>query len=224
MAVKKETVDENLERLLEHLRRNRGFDFTGYKRASLERRITKRMDDLGIASYADYLDYLEVHPEEFDPLFNTILINVTRFFRDEATWTYLSDEVLPALISRRPATSAIRVWSAGCATGEEAYTIAMVLGELLGPDLFRDRVKIYGTDVDEEALTRARQAIYSEKEVEGVPAALLEKYFDNLDGAFVFKKDFRRQVIFGRHDLVQDAPISKVDLLVCRNALMYFNT
>ena len=224
MAVKKETVDENLERLLEHLRRNRGFDFTGYKRASLERRITKRMDDLGIASYADYLDYLEVHPEEFDPLFNTILINVTRFFRDEATWTYLSDEVLPALISRRPATSAIRVWSAGCATGEEAYTIAMVLGELLGPDLFRDRVKIYGTDVDEEALTRARQAIYSEKEVEGVPAALLEKYFDNLDGAFVFKKDFRRQVIFGRHDLVQDAPISKVDLLVCRNALMYFNS
>jgi two-component system, chemotaxis family, CheB/CheR fusion protein len=224
MAVKKETVDENLEKLLEHLRRNRGFDFTGYKRASLERRITKRMEDLGIPSYADYLDYLEVHPEEFDPLFNTILINVTRFFRDETAWTYLSDEVLPGLLARRSPSAAVRVWSAGCATGEEAYTVAMVLAELLGPDVFRDRVKIYGTDVDEEALTKARQATYTEREVEGVPATLLTKYFDSTDGLFSFKKDFRRQVIFGRHDLVQDAPISKVDLLVCRNALMYFNT
>jgi two-component system, chemotaxis family, CheB/CheR fusion protein len=224
MAAKKEVIDEHLERLLEHLRRNRGFDFTGYKRASLARRITKRMDDIGIASYADYVDFLEVHPEEFNPLFNTILINVTHFFRDEAAWTYLAGEVLPGLVSRRSPSSVLRVWSAGCASGEEAYTIAMLFAELLGPDQFRDRVKIYGTDLDEEALSKARHASYTSKEVEGVPPALLEKYFDAADGEYVFKKDYRRQVIFGRHDLVQDAPISKVDLLVCRNALMYFNS
>jgi two-component system, chemotaxis family, CheB/CheR fusion protein len=223
MAARKELIDDNLERLLDHLRRNRSFDFTGYKRASIARRITKRLDDIGIASYAEYLDYLEVHPEEFQQLFNTILINVTDFFRDEGTWTYLAEEVLPGLVSRRSG-SFLRVWSAGCATGEETYTIAMILAELLGPEQFRDRVKIYGTDVDEEALAKARHGAYTEKEVENVPPALLAKYFDQVDGSFIFKKDFRRQVIFGRHDLVQDAPISKVDLLVCRNALMYFNS
>src|SRR3954468_4318745 len=116
MAAKKEIVDESLEKLLEHLRPNRGFDFTAYKRASLARRITKRMEDIGIPSYAEYLDYLEVHPEEFNPLFNTILINVTHFFRDDTAWKYLAEEVLPALLERRPPTSVIRVWSAGCAS------------------------------------------------------------------------------------------------------------
>src|SRR3954468_20013581 len=101
---RKEVVDDSLERLLEHLRRNRGFDFTGYKRASLARRITKRMEDIGIPSYAEHVDYLEVHPEEINPLFNTILINVTHFFRDESAWTYLAEEVLPALLERRPPT------------------------------------------------------------------------------------------------------------------------
>jgi two-component system CheB/CheR fusion protein len=224
MAAKKEPVDENLEKLLEYLRRNRGFDFTGYKRASLARRIGKRMEDVGITSYAEYLDYLEVHTEEYDPLFNTILINVTHFFRDEGAWKYLADEVLPGLIERRSPTSAIRVWSAGCATGEEAYTIAIILAELLGPEQFRDRVKIYGTDVDEEALEKARHATYTAHEVEGLNPVLLEKYFDVAEGIYTFRKDLRRQVIFGRHDLIQDAPISKVDLLVCRNALMYFNS
>jgi two-component system, chemotaxis family, CheB/CheR fusion protein len=218
-----ESPDVELELLLNHLRQNRGFDFTGYKRASLERRIQKRMSDIRIASYPEYVDYLEVHPEEFNTLFNTILINVTTFFRDENAWSYLAEQILPELVARRPALSAIRVWSAGCATGEEAYTIAMIFAEMLGPDAFRDRVKIYGTDIDEEALTKARHATYSEREAADVPEALREKYFDKSDAGFTFKKDFRRQVIFGRHDLIQDAPISKVDLLVCRNAMMYFN-
>ena len=112
-----------------------------------------------------------MRPEEFNKLFNAILINVTHFFRDEAAWKYLEDEVLPALIARRPPTSAIRVWSAGCASGEEAYTIAMVFAELLGTDVFRDRVKIYGTDVDEDALNKARHASYTAHEAEGVPPA-----------------------------------------------------
>jgi two-component system CheB/CheR fusion protein len=115
------------------------------------------------------------------------------------------------------------VWSAGCATGEEAYTLAMVFAEALGVDGVNDSVKIYATDADDEALTKARAAVYSQQEVADVPAPLLEKYFDAGDGQYAFRKELRRQIIFGRHDLIQDAPISRVDLLVCRNTLMYFN-
>ena len=215
--------DPAFEALLEHLKANRGFDFTGYKRSSLMRRVDRRMVQVGITGYADYLDHLEMHADEFTALFNTILINVTGFFRDPEAWEHLRRDVLPALLARKPPTQAIRVWSAGCASGEEAYTLAIVLAELLGFAEFRDRVKIYATDVDEEALAYARQAGYTEREVSGVPPELLERYFDLTGGRFVFHKDLRRSVIFGRNDLVQDAPISRIDLLVCRNTLMYFN-
>ena len=215
--------EQDLEVLLEYLKRNRGFDFTGYKRASLARRIQKRMHAVNIARYSDYVDYLEVHPEEFASLFNTILINVTSFFRDEGAWEVLARDVIPEMIERKPRGAQIRVWSAGCASGEEAYTLAIVLAETLGVSEYKERVKIYATDVDEEALAKARQATYSEREVANVPAPLLEKYFERTDSSYTFRKDLRRQVIFGRHDLIQDAPISRVDLLVCRNSLMYFN-
>ena len=214
----------DLEPLLQHLKQARGFDFTGYKRASLARRIEKRMQSINVASYPDYVDYLEVHPEEFTTLFNTILINVTSFFRDLPTWEFVAAEVVPKLVALRTPTAPIRVWSAGCASGEEAYTLAMILAEQLGTEMFRARVKIYATDVDDDALGRARQAVYGEREVAHLPPQLIERYFDHGDrGAFAFRKDLRRQVIFGRHDLIQDAPISRIDLLVCRNTLMYFN-
>ena len=118
----------------------------------------------------------------------------------------------------------MRVWSAGCASGEETYSIAMLLAEALGRDGFRDRVKIYATDVDDHALGQARAASYSERQVQPVPPDLLERYFVRENDRFVFDKDLRRSVIFGRHDLIQDAPISRVNLLICRNTLMYFNT
>ena len=213
----------DLESLLDYLKRSRGFDFTGYKRASLERRIAKRMQMIGVATFADYLDYLEVHPDEFSGLFNTVLINVTHFFRDPPTWEYITTTVVPNLITHNDGSSPIRVWSAGCASGEEAYTLAMIFAEALGADGFRERVKIYATDVDDDALAKARQATYTEREVADVPRALLERYFEATDGRYTFRKDLRRHVIFGRHDLIQDAPISRVDLLVCRNTLMYFN-
>ena len=215
--------DGDLEPLLEYLHKNRGFDFTGYKRSSLARRIKKRMQMVEIDQYAGYVDYLEVHPEEFSLLFNTILINVTTFFRDAEAWQYLQTEVLPALIASRSPETPIRVWSAGCASGEEAYTLAMVFGELLGPDVVCQRLKIYATDLDEDALRQARQASYSEADVESIPAPLLEKYFERVAGRFEFRRDMRRCVIFGRHDLIHDAPISRIDLLTCRNTIMYLN-
>ncbi|MBO0699380.1 MAG: PAS domain S-box protein [Zavarzinella sp.] len=218
-----EAEDPTFEELLTYLRRNRGFDFSGYKRPSLERRIRKRMQAVGINSFPEYVDYLEVHPDEFVHLFNTILINVTSFFRDPPVWEFLQAEVVPKLAAAKGPDGPIRVWSAGCASGEEAYTLAMVLAEVLGDEAFQKRVKIYGTDIDNEALNQARLAVYSLKDLEDVPPGLVEKYFEPVGDKRAFRKDLRRNVIFGRHDLMQDAPISRLDLLVCRNCLMYFN-
>jgi two-component system, chemotaxis family, CheB/CheR fusion protein len=219
------TNDEDLvfESLLDYLRRVRGFDFTGYKRPSLKRRIWKRMMTKNIDRFEDYVDYLEVYPSEFTELFNTILINVTGFFRDQPSWSYLQETVIPQLILRKSEDDPIRVWSACCASGEEAYTLAIILAEVLGNDQFRQRVKIYATDVDEEALNQARQASYSARELEALPDGLQDRYFEPSGDRFFFRTDLRRAIIFGRHDLMQDAPISRLDLLVCRNALMYFN-
>ena len=216
-------TDPTFEALLVYLRQSRGFDFTGYKRSTLMRRVTKRMQSLGLATFSDYLDYLQVYPEEFNLLFNTILINVTAFFRDDAVWEFLQEQILPNLIKSKADYEQIRIWSAGCASGEEAYTLAMLMAEALGAEQFRQRVKIYATDVDEDALSQARQAVYSAKDIQALPAELIQKYFEPTGNRYVFRHDLRRSVIFGRHDLLQDAPISRIDLLVCRNALMYFN-
>jgi two-component system CheB/CheR fusion protein len=212
----------SLDALLEFVKESRGFDFTGYKRSSVQRRIDKRMAEVGVESFDGYIEYLELHGEEFAHLFNTLLINVTGFFRDPQAWEYLAEEVLPQMIASRPADSPLRVWSAGCASGEEPYTVAMVLARVLGDDAFRDRVKIYATDIDEEALDFARLGAYLPRQIEDVPADALERFFERTEQRYVFRKDLRRNVIFGRNDLVQDAPISRMDLLVCRNTLMYF--
>jgi two-component system CheB/CheR fusion protein len=211
-----------LEALLEYLRERRGFDFSGYKRSTLERRIAKRMDDVGIGRYSEYQDRLEVTPGEFTDLFNTILINVTSFFRDQAAWDYLAADVIPRLAARSDGSHPVRVWSAACSSGEEACTIAMLFAEALGEQAFRERVKIYATDVDDDALASARQAVFDSKAVEAVPPPLLDKYFEHNGAGYAFRPEMRRSIIFGRNDLVQDAPIGHIDLLVSRNALMYF--
>jgi two-component system, chemotaxis family, CheB/CheR fusion protein len=215
--------DPQFEALLLYLKESRGFDFTGYKRSSLIRRVGRRMAQIAVPDYTEYLDFLQVHPEEFTALFNTILINVTGFFRDAEAWDHVRAEVLPSILAAKDPDAPVRVWSAGCASGEEAYTLAMVIAETLGPEEFRRRAKIYATDVDEEGLTQARHASYSERDIRGLPPDLLDKYFEANSNRYTFRKDLRRSVIFGRNDLVQDAPISRIDLLVCRNALMYFN-
>jgi two-component system CheB/CheR fusion protein len=217
------TTDDSFEALLRFMRDSRGFDFTGYKRATLIRRVRHRMAQVDHETFEGYLDLLQASSEEFSALFNTILINVTAFFRDPDAWEYIASDVIPRLLAERGPESPIRVWSAGCAAGQEAYTLAMLLAEALGADAFRRRVKIYATDVDEDALAEARAATYDAKAIESVPTSLAEKYFEQINGRYVFRKDLRRAVIFGRNDLVKDAPISRADLLVCRNTLMYMN-
>ena len=214
--------DGSFENVLEFIRTNRGFDFTGYKRPSLQRRIRKRMQTIGIEGYENYLVHLETHPDEFVELFDTILINVTSFFRDAEAWEYVASEIIPQIVEHA-GHDEIRVWVPGCASGEEAYTAAIVFCEALGEEGFRARAKIYATDVDEDALTQGRHARYTEKELETVPPVFRERYFEPSDGSRSFRSDLRRNVIFGRHDLIQDPPISRIDLLIVRNTMMYFN-
>jgi two-component system, chemotaxis family, CheB/CheR fusion protein len=215
-------VDTTLDGLLDFVKETRGFDFTGYKRTTIQRRVAKRMAAVDAERYDDYIDYLELHSEEFAELFNTLLINTTGFFRDPPTWEYVASEIVPQLLAARAPEAPLRVWCAGVASGEEAYTVAIMLARVLGEQAFRERLKIYATDVDEEALDYARHGAYLPRQIEDVPPDALERFFERTDQRYVFRKDLRRCVIFGRNDLVQDAPISRIDLLVCRNTLMYF--
>lgn len=165
-----EVEDErDLEALLTFIKDSRGFDFTGYKRTSLARRVHKRMQAVNFERYADYRDFLELNAEEFQELFNTILINVTSFFRDPAAWHYLQTVVVPELVAKAGPDGDIRIWSAGCSSGEEAYTLAILFAEQLGIEDCTKQVKIYGTDVDEEALREARAGVYPLKALEKLP-------------------------------------------------------
>ncbi|WP_340316525.1 CheR family methyltransferase [Rhizorhabdus argentea] len=212
--------DPDFESLLRHIQESRSLDFRGYKRTSLRRRIALRMEAVGADDFSAYRSYLEAQPSEFEDLLNTVLINVTSFFRDADAWEVLKSEVIPQLAAREDERN-IRVWSIGCASGEEAYSIAMLLAEALGMVEFSRRVKIYATDLDEEALKVARLANYAPRDVENVPPELLAKYFERTNNHYVFERELRKCVIFGRHNVVHDAPISRIDLLICRNLLIY---
>jgi two-component system, chemotaxis family, CheB/CheR fusion protein len=214
--------EQEFDELLLMLKDTRGFDFTGYKRSTLMRRIKRRMDARGLKTVGEYRDHLELEPEEFARLFDSLLINVTGFFRDPPAWEALRDEILPGLVAAKGSTRPIRIWSAGCATGEEVYTLAILFVEALGTEDFSNRVKIYATDLDEDALRQARTGTYTERQIADVPEDLRVKYFEQAGTRHSFRRDLRRQVIFGRNDLTRDAPISRVDLLVARNTLMYF--
>jgi two-component system CheB/CheR fusion protein len=219
--VEKVAPDPEFESLLRHIQESRGLDFRGYKRTSLRRRISLRMEAVGSEDFAAYRAHLEAQPGEFEDLLNTVLINVTSFFRDVEAWDVLKTQVIPAIVAAADEDAPIRVWSVGCASGEEPYSIAMLLAEEMGVQDFCRRVKIYATDLDEEALKVARLATYAPREVESVPPELLAKYFERTNNHYVFERELRKCVIFGRHNVVHDAPISRIDLLTCRNLLIY---
>jgi two-component system CheB/CheR fusion protein len=222
--VEKTPADPEFEALLRYIQESRALDFRGYKRTSLRRRITLRMEAVGVDNFAAYQAHLEVHPGEFGDLLNTILINVTSFFRDDEAWTVLRDRVIPQVLANARDERHIRVWSVGCASGEEPYSLAMLFAEAMGVAEFCRRVKIYATDLDEEALKAARLATYQPRDIEGVPPDYLERYFERTNNHYVFQRDLRKCVIFGRHNVVTDAPISRIDLLVCRNLLIYLES
>jgi two-component system CheB/CheR fusion protein len=217
------TEDVTLKDLLQELAEHRAFDFRGYKRTTLERRLRKRMFELSIGTYADYSEYIRRKPEEINKLLTTILINVTEFFRDPPAWEILRNDILPPMLKSLKPGMSFRAWSAGCASGEEAYSIAIVLADILGPRISEFDVKIYATDLDEEELTTARSGEYSAEALRRIRPEWRDQYFHG-EGTLRVNREIRRLVIFGRSNLGQDAPISHVNLLLCRNVLIYFDS
>jgi two-component system, chemotaxis family, CheB/CheR fusion protein len=214
--------DVDLRDLVDLVRRDRGVDLTAYKSAGLRRRIRRRMDRVGVADQARYTELLADDADEVNALLDSVFINVTAFFRDPETWHHLAEHVVPDMIDRTPHDAPIRVWSAGCASGEEAYSIAILLCEALGAPRFREQVKIHATDIDPKALEIARAGRYAAERLTDVPEHLRERYFEGGPEWQRFRGDLRRALVFGRHDLLADPPISRVGLLLCRNTLMYF--
>ncbi|MUL35170.1 CheR family methyltransferase [Gloeocapsopsis dulcis] len=211
------------EALLDYLKHYQGCDLTGYKRSSLMRRFEHRMRSIKIDSYQCYLQYLQQHSEEYLALLNDVLINFTSFFRDPDAWSYLANEIIPKIIAQKQPNEPIRVWSAGCAAGQEIYSLLLLLAEILGIEACLERVQCYATDADAVAIQQARKGIYSELEISGISPNLLKKYFEQTQQGYVFHSKLRRTIIFSQHNLEKNAPISKIDLLICRNVLIYFN-
>ena len=220
-----ETSDANpsLQSLLDDVREHSGIDFSHYKRPTIDRRLQRRFYATGQTTVRDYLHYLHLHPEEYNRLVSTFLIKVTEFFRDDDLFTALRQQVIPDLIAQaRERGNELRIWSAGCATGEEAYSLAILVAEALGDEIERFNVQIFATDLDEDAVAFARRGIYPHASVASLPADLLNRYFVKLDGTYQVTKQLRRQIIFGQHDLGHRPPFPHMDLVLCRNVLIYF--
>ncbi len=213
-----------LERIIVLLRDRSGNDLSLYKPNTLLRRIERRMALLQIAAIADYVGYLRDNSQELDLLFKELLIGVTSFFRDPPVWDYLRDIALPALFARHPDGQALRAWVPACSTGEEAYSLAMVFREALDntrpPGQFS--LQIYATDLDPDAVDRARRACYPANIAADVTPERLARHFIAEDDGFRLNRELREMVIFAPHNLISDPPFTKLDILSCRNLLIYF--
>lgn len=218
-----EHVDDLLSLILEQVNLQANIDFRLYKTTTILRRISRRMVVTHNRAMGDYLSYLQQHPAEVGELVQALLINVTQFFRDPEAFDYLRSALLPPLIEQaREKGRVLRFWSAGCATGEEPYTLAMLLATLLGPELPEWSIKIFATDLDEAAISFARLGVYPENLLRTTPPELRQRFFEQLDHSYRISKSLRQMVIFGQQDLSRSAPFPRMDLVMCRNVLIYF--
>jgi len=216
-------ITDFLLQLCEELRHQLGHDFSQYKRSTMLRRIQRRMQVIGASDGMKYLELLREKPGEADLLFRDLLINVTCFFRDTEAFDYLRREVIPLLLRDKGAGDTIRIWAPGCSSGEEAYSIAILISEALARLRVRPAVQIFATDIDEQMLQKARAASYPHGVVKEVPPELLDRYFFAQDDNYVLVQTIRDMVRVSNHNLIKDPPFSRVDLIVCRNLLIYFN-
>ena len=215
---------EEFAALLDRIRERSGIDFSTYKPATINRRLRGRMGATGHATLAGYAKQLETDPEEYARLISSLLIKVTEFFRDPKVFQYLRDNTLPAIIEdARHDARQLRIWSAGCATGEEAYSLAITLLEAIGDDDGPIDVRVFATDIDRDAIAFARRGMYPPAALENVAAPLRARYFTKTDGGYEVVKSLRARMIFGEHDLGARAPFPRIDLILCRNVLIYFN-
>lgn len=232
-GLRKVGEERAFDALLDHVRRERGLDCSQYKEKFLRRRVAVRLRARGISTYQDYLTMLRSDPAEFDALFAALTINLSYFFRDRAAIGALKDAVLTPLIARRTENRqrSLTVWSAGCATGEEPYSIAMIVADLLEASLAKWRLVIHATDIDATALARARRGVYRTINFspKGGPVPIhlqqahyVARYFGYDEDTFTLRPEIRKLVTFRQHNLTTPPPLPRYDLILCRNVLIYF--
>ncbi|HEY4198338.1 MAG TPA: CheR family methyltransferase [Mucilaginibacter sp.] len=215
----------SIQKVLMLLRTQTGHDFSMYKKSTVIRRIDRRIAFHQLPDYVHYVNFLRENPQEIDVLFSELLIGVTKFFRDAAAFEALKNK-LRNVVHAKKNNDPIRVWVAGCSTGEEAYSIAMLVMECLEQQQRKKmpKIQIFATDLDAEAIELARQGIYHDNIAADVSEERLAKYFTRTEGGYAVKKDLREMIVFAQHNLIKDAPFTRLDLLCCRNVMIYLTS
>lgn len=213
--------EEGYRQIIAIIRKRRGVDFTYYKRPTIQRRISRRVALSMKETLADYIALLREDPEEQDMLYQDLLIPVTQFYRDPRVFDLLCISVFPAIIKAREGNEPIRIWVAGCSTGEEAYSLAMCMQEYLGESSVASKMRVFATDISEIAITKARAGLYKKSEVDGLSPARLARFFTKTDGHYLINKSVRDVCVFAHHNYLKDPPFAKMDLISCRNSLIY---
>ena len=224
-SAKPETLvaSEPIQKIFLMLRNRTGNDLSAYKPTTIKRRIVRRMNIHQIKNPDNYIQFLQENPVELDKLFKELLINVTSFFRDAEAFEALSDLALPKLFEGKPDNTELRIWVAGCSSGEEPYSLAILLKEYMAKTGHSLRFQIFATDLDEWSITRAREGIYPIGIAADVSPDRLQRFFKLEDGQYRISKEIRDTVIFATQNLIQDPPFTRVDLISCRNLLIYLN-
>ncbi len=212
-----------LNEILAIVRVRTGHDFSAYKHATVLRRIARRLQVHELSELSEYLVFLRGNPEEAERLQRDLLITVTNFFRDKEAFETLEKEVVPKLFTGKTSADTVRVWSVGCATGEEAYGLAMILNEYAARITNAPQIQIFASDINDEAIAKGRECFYEEPIAADVSVERLRHYFTKETGGFRVRKDLRETVLFAPHNILRDPPFSKLDLITCRNLLIYFN-
>lgn len=216
----------NLKRLLDKVLADRGLDLTQYRSAYLERRVAVRLGAVGVKTYGQYAAYLDEHPDEYHALLDALTINVTQFFRDPTVYDLLRDKIVPAVVRTKieRGQRLLRVWSAGCATGEETYSLAMsFLDGLRRFEADQVVLAVIGTDIDRDALATAKRGTYPMKSLPQIPHHDRVRYTQTSGETFTFKPEVAKSVRFQYLNLFSDAPIHGIDVIFCRNVFIYFN-
>ncbi|MHC5082458.1 MAG: chemotaxis protein CheB [Planctomycetota bacterium] len=220
----KEKFENNLQKIFVLIRSNTGHDFSHYKQNTIHRRIERRMAVHQLDKISEYVRYLQEDPTEIKALFKDLLITVTNFFRDTKAFKALNEKVVRVLLETRPRDTNIRVWVSGCATGEEAYSVAILFEEAMQMLKKHFNIQIFATDIDNDAIEYARQGVFSESIAADVSAERLKRFFVKEGTAYRVKKQIREMVVFATQNLIKDAPFSKLDLVCCRNLLIYLDS
>ena len=221
------SAQQSFYHIINTIKRKQEIDFYGYKRATLERRIEKRMQIVGVYSLVDYSDYLLKNPEEIETLANEFLIGVTRFFRDKEAFSIIKDKIVPELVRRSveyqeaPQRETLRLWVSSCSTGEEAYSLAILLHQYCDENNLLCDFKIFATDIDRRAINKAGMGVFRQDIVQDIPADLLETYFKKVGSEYKIRKDIRSHIVFAQHNVLNDPPFINMDFVSSRNMLIY---